>query len=100
MTAFLDFFITLLDILCISLRILLSLLELCFFLRAILSFLNPEEEGFFAGILYVLTEPVLLPIRALFERLRFGENSPIDLSFFAGFLLLTLLNTLLPIISL
>ncbi len=95
-----DFFITLLDILCISLSILLSLLELCFFLRAILSFLNPEEEGFFAGILYVLTEPVLLPIRALFERLRFGENSPIDLSFFAGFLLLTLLNTLLPIISL
>jgi YggT family protein len=95
-----DFFTTLLNILCVSIGIFLSVLELCFFVRAILSFINPEEEGFLAGILYVLTEPVILPVRALLAKLHFGENSPIDLSFLFAFILLSIVNTMLPAISL
>ena len=95
-----EFFTTLLDILCVSIGILLSLLEICFFVRAILSFLNPGEEGFLAAILYTVTEPVILPVRALLARLHVGEGLPIDLSFFFSFLLLSLLNVMLPAISL
>lgn len=88
------------DILCVSIGILLSVLELCFFARAILSFLNPTEEGFLAAILYTVTEPVIIPVRALLARLHFGEGSPIDLSFFFTFLILSAINMLLPAISL
>ena len=95
-----DFFTTLLNILCVSIGIFLSVLELCFFVRAILSFINPEEEGFLAGILYVLTEPVILPVRALLAKLHFGEKSPIDRSFLFAFILLSIVNTMLPAISL
>jgi YggT family protein len=95
-----DFVATLLDIICVSIGIFLSVLELCFFVRAILSFINPEEEGFLAGILYMLTEPVILPVRALLAKLHVGESSPFDLSFFFAFILLSIVNTMLPVISL
>ncbi|MBQ8350787.1 MAG: YggT family protein [Clostridia bacterium] len=95
-----EFFTTLFDIVCVSIRILLSVLEFAFFARAILSFFNPEEEGFLAAILYTVTEPVVLPVRALLSRLHFGEHSPIDMSFFFAFLLLSVLSVMLPIITL
>ena len=94
-----EFFTTLMNILCVSLGILLSVLEFAFFARAILSFFNPEEEGFLAVFLYTVTEPVILPVRALLARLHMGENSPIDLSFFFAFMLLSILNVMLPVIT-
>lgn len=95
-----DFFVTLFNILCVSLGLLLLLIELAFFLRAILSFFDPEEGSFFAGVLFLITEPAILPVRALLSRLHIGEGLPIDLSFFVTFMLLSVLQTFLPAISL
>lgn len=95
-----DFFITLFHIICVSLGLLLSLMELGFFLRAILSFFDPEESGFLAAVLFLLTEPAILPVRALLSRLHIGEDLPVDLSFFVTFMLLSVLQTFLPAISL
>ena len=95
-----DFLITLLNILCATIAALLSVLELAFFLRAILSFIHPEEEGFFAGVLYMLTEPVILPIRALLAALHVSENTPFDIAFFIAFILLSAISVMLPAIPL
>ena len=46
--------------------------------------------------LYAVTEPIILPIRALCSRIKALEESPLDIPFFITMLLLTLLNGLLP----
>ena len=77
-----------------TVRVFLAAIELAMFLRAILSW-------FFAGdsrlgnFLYAVTEPVILPIRLLFEKLGWFRNLPIDISFFVTFLLISVLSTVL-----
>ena len=41
----------------------------------------------------MVTEPIILPIRALFARLGWFQNLPIDISFLVAYLLLTVLGT-------
>ena len=76
---------------------LLSLVEMAMFIRAILSFFSPEE-GVVAHFLALITEPFIAPIRFVLMRFRFVQESPIDLSFFAAFLLISLLQMVLPVI--
>lgn len=71
---------------------LLTLLELAFFLRAVLSWF-PIEENLFTDILYRLTEPFVYPIRRLLDRFRLFQNLPIDMSFLFAVILLMLLNS-------
>ena len=46
--------------------------------------------------LYAVTEPIILPIRALCSKIKALDESPLDVPFFITMLLLTLLNGLLP----
>ena len=77
-----------------TVEIIILLLQLAMFVRAILSWF-PMEENRFIGFLYAVTEPVILPVRMLFERLGWFQNLPIDISFFVTFLLLSLIGGLL-----
>ena len=76
---------------------LLSLLETAMFIRALLSFFS-RGESFFEQFLALITEPFIAPVRFLLMRFRFVQESPIDLSFFATFLIISVLQMTLPVI--
>ena len=78
-----------------TLSFLLSALQFAMLARAILSWFPMEEDNVIIGFLYSITEPVILPVRVLMERLGWFQGLPIDMSFFFTFLLLSLLQTFL-----
>ena len=72
----------------------LSALQLAMLIRAIMSWF-PMESNAFENFLYTITEPIILPVRKLFERFNWFQGLPIDVSFFVTYLLLSVLLLLL-----
>lgn len=73
----------------------LSLLEFLMFARAIFSWF-PQASGSRIGeFLYNVTEPLIMPFRALFERFPSTRMMPIDIPFFCAFLVLIVLQRML-----
>ena len=70
-----------------TVRVFLSAIELSMLARAILSWFFLEESRI-GDFLYAVTEPIILPVRLLFEKLGWFEGSPIDISFFVTFFLI------------
>lgn len=69
--------------------------QILLFIRAILSWF-PGVGGKFADFIYKMTEPILYPVRKLFDLL--GVNvgmSPIDIPFLITFILLAIIETML-----
>lgn len=81
-----------------TVRALISVLELCMLLRAILSWLPIKEDNPFLLFIHMVTEPIVIPVRALFEKMGWFKNSPIDISFFVAYLLLSVLGTVLVVL--
>ena len=79
-----------------TVQLLLGFIEVAMFLRAILSWFIMDEENRFMLFLVAVTEPIILPLRALCSKIPAIDESPLDIPFFIAFLLLTLLNGLLP----
>lgn len=79
-----------------TVQLLLGFLEVAMFLRAILSWFIMDEENRFMAFLVAVTEPIITPIRMLCSKIRAIDESPLDIPFFLTFLLLSLLNGLLP----
>ena len=76
----------------------LTVLLWAMLLRAILPFfVNPEENKFYFFLL-VITEPFVLPVRAILEKFGVGQNSPIDISFTVAYLFYWLIQMILPAI--
>ena len=74
--------------------ILISVIQTAMFVRAIMSWF-PIGEGKLSTFLYAITEPVIYPVRALFEKMNWGVGLPIDIPFFVPFLLLSMLSMFL-----
>ena len=74
--------------------IILSVLQLAMLIRAIMSWF-PTESNKFENFLYSITEPIIFPIRRLFEKMNWFQGLPIDVSFFVTFLLLSVVLLLL-----
>lgn len=70
----------------------LGVIELAMLLRVILSWFALEEDNKFMGFLMALTEPFVLPLRKLFDRMDWFTDSPLDIPFFLTYLFLSLLN--------
>ncbi|MGM9682349.1 MAG: YggT family protein, partial [Eubacteriales bacterium] len=73
----------------------LMALQFAMLLRAILSWF-PMEDNKFTNFLYALTEPVIYPVRALFEKMNWFQNLPIDISFLVAYILISVISMLLP----
>lgn len=71
---------------------LLSVLQFAMLIRAILSWLPGLSDSAFGDLIYTVTEPVVVPIRALADRLGWFRNSPIDFSFMIAYMLLFILQ--------
>ena len=71
-------------------RLILSVLYFLLIIRAIMSWI-PGDMGKLGDFVYGVTEPVLSPVRELFDKVGGRSFMPIDLSFLAVMLVITLL---------
>jgi YggT family protein len=75
--------------------VLLSAVELCMLVRAVLSWFPVRDDNPILRFVEMVTEPLIAPIRALFDRMGWFRNFPLDMSFFVAFLLLSAVNATL-----
>ncbi|MBO6053832.1 MAG: YggT family protein [Clostridia bacterium] len=78
-----------------TVRAVLIVLELLMLARALVSWLPLEEGSPVENFLFAVTEPVIMPVRALFDAFGWFEGLPIDVAFFVTFLLLSILSAVL-----
>ena len=64
--------------------------------RAILSWLPFEDESPLVRFVFTVTEPIILPVRNLLEKSETIASLPIDISFFVTYLILIIVQILLP----
>jgi uncharacterized protein YggT (Ycf19 family) len=74
----------------------LAVLETLMLVRAIFSWLPLDEDSPIQRFLYLTTEPIILPVRILLEKVNFLSGFPIDLSFLVTYILLSIVSMLLP----
>ncbi len=73
----------------------IHVIQFLMLIRAVLSFLPVDEEGKLTALVYTFTEPVVLPVRRIFERFGWFASFPLDIPFFVTYLLLSFLLILL-----
>ncbi len=71
---------------------LLSAVQLCMLIRAVLSWFPIRTDHPILRFVCMVTEPLVAPIRALFDRMGWFRNFPIDMSFLAAFLLISFVS--------
>ena len=74
-----------------TLSLVITVLEVAMFIRAIMSWF-PMDDNKFTDFLYALTEPLIMPVRMLFDKMNWGTDLPFDIPFFVTFLLLSVLG--------
>lgn len=79
---------------------LLFIVQTMMFLRALLSWIvmdnnSPALEKVM-NFLYAVTEPLIYPVRVLLDKIPALRSMPIDISFMVTFLLLSMIQTMLP----
>lgn len=73
----------------------LTVIQLAMLVRAILSWF-PMNGNRFTDFLFAITEPFIYPVRMLFEKLNWFSGLPIDVSFLATYLIISVLLMILP----
>ncbi len=73
----------------------LTAIQLAMLARAILSWF-PMDGNRFTDFLFAITEPFIYPVRMLFDKLNWFTGLPIDVSFLATYLIISLLLIILP----
>jgi YggT family protein len=73
-------------------------LQIAMLIRAVLSWFPINEDNPIVLFVTMLTEPIVAPIRALFERMNWFQNIPIDVSFFVAYLLLSAVSTVVGVV--
>ena len=88
------------SVLATTLVLVIDAVQLCMFIHAILSWVAPTggEVGPIRGFINAVTDTVTYPVRLFLDRFEWARRSPLDLSFFITFLLLSLLSTILTVL--
>lgn len=73
----------------------ISVMDIALLVRVILSAFT-EGTGVLASIVYVATEPILLPIRSYMDKKGILQGIPLDFSVLVAMILLTIVSLLLP----
>ena len=74
--------------------ILLTTVQFAMLARAILSWFPIDNR--FVDFLHAITEPFIIPVRMLFEKMNWFSGLPIDMSFFVTYILLSVILIFLP----
>lgn len=77
---------------------LLDVVMFAMLLRAILSWFPLREGNPIVGFLNLVTEPFILPIRTLFYKMNWFQQTPIDVAYMATSLVLMLAVMLLRVL--
>ncbi len=75
--------------------LLLSAVELAMLARALLSWFMPDGESPLLEFIYIVTEPLIMPFRRLFERLGWFQESPLDVAYLCAVITLGIVTTFL-----
>lgn len=76
----------------------LAVIELCMLLRAILSFFV-DQESVLLTFCIAVTEPIILPFRAILSRFDAVNRIPFDIPFLVTYIALAILGGLLPTVA-
>ena len=87
-------------VICRLVTLLIDVLLTAMMLRVILQWPAPEAEGRVSRLVGAMTEPVIIPVRALLSLFGIGEDSPMDIGFYVTSLLLVALRIFLPQVTL
>lgn len=91
--------IAVLYILAKTVALILSAISFAMLLRVVIPlFVQEPESNRFYVFVFVLTELFLTPVRFILDKLGIGKNSPFDMSFIIGYLLLIIIESALPVI--
>ena len=74
--------------------IFIEVISLAMMLRAILSWFT-GGDGKFTRFLYVVTEPAIMPMRKLFHKFNWFQDTPLDVSYTFTFIALFVIQTIL-----
>ena len=80
-----------------TLYVALDVLLFAFLARMIVSLFDMEGNSKIGQFLFVITEPLVIPLRLLFAKLHWFEGTPLDFAYLFTSLLLMLLQTLLTV---
>ena len=69
--------------------IFIDILSVAMFVRAILSWFTMGEQTRIGTFMYVVTEPVIMPIRALCNRFGWFQGVPLDMPFLITMVILS-----------
>ncbi len=86
---------TILYILTSTIRFVIVVIEFLMLGRAILSWIPMDDDNPIENFLYTVTEPVIMPVRAVIDYFGWFQSMPIDMSFFITFILLSIIEMLL-----
>ena len=67
-------------------------------IRMLLPFFTDPEESRLYYFLFVITEPIITPVRFIFAKFNIGQESMFDWAFTATYLILIMLDYGLPVI--
>lgn len=71
-------------------------MQMLMFARAIMSWIMAEEDNAFIRFVTAVTDPIIIPVRMLLEKFEFIRNMPIDISFFVAYIILVVIQNILP----
>lgn len=72
----------------------LWILNIAMLARAILSWIPDAEDWAVSRFVAVLTEPLVIPVRALFNKMGWFQDMPVDISFFVTYILLSVVTAI------
>ena len=74
--------------------IFLTVVEFAMLVRAIMSWFS-SGDGKLSNILCAITEPFIYPVRLLFQKMNWFQNSPFDFAFLITYMLISLVTIFL-----
>ena len=79
-----------------SLSIWLSAVSFAMIARMLLTFFTNPEESKLYRIAYAISEPAIVPVRAVMAKMGVGQNSPLDIPFTVTYLIIFIIRLFLP----
>ena len=74
----------------------LSAVSIAMIIRMLLPFFtNPEESKLYV-LSFAVSEPAVIPVRALMAKMDIGQNSPFDIAFTVTYFLIFIIRLFLP----
>ena len=89
---------TVLFIIAKSVQLLLFLVSLAMMIRALMPIFFDVEDSKIYVLACFISETLIAPVRLIMAKLNIGQNSPIDWAFFVTYIIVGILESILPVI--